>query len=77
MRKVQAKVVETIDDLALGDFRALQTADYIYFQSGADPQILQFGRRETTRIQIDDINHIKPEHRDGRSLVLVCNIDFC
>lgn len=47
-----------LEDLTLGDLRALQCADRIYFKPDANRQVLQFGRREATRIQIQDTGQI-------------------
>lgn len=52
--KIYDIAATSIEDLTLRDIRALQAADRIYFEKGADKQFLQFGRREAERIQLQD-----------------------
>ncbi len=40
------------DDLSVRDIRMLQTADRIEFQTGTDPRILEYGRREAQRFDL-------------------------
>ena len=41
--------VRCVEDLTIRDIRELQSADQLYVESNADPEILQFGRREARR----------------------------
>ena len=50
---------QDIESLTLRDIRALQCAERIYFQSGSNQQLLQFGRREAARIEINDIKQVE------------------
>lgn len=40
--------------MTLKAIRGLQTADVVFFDKGIAPEILQFGRREAIRIQVED-----------------------
>jgi uroporphyrin-III C-methyltransferase / precorrin-2 dehydrogenase / sirohydrochlorin ferrochelatase len=45
--------VRTVGDLTVRDIRQLQMAERIECQSGIDPHILEFARREAARVELD------------------------
>lgn len=63
---------QDIESLTLRDIRALQCADRIYFQPGSNQQVLQFGRREAARIEIDSIKQVEENIDKGRNSVFIC-----
>ena len=61
----------SVEDLALRDIRHMQSADRIYFYSGADNAILSYGRREALRIEIKSLDAaICAERLPSRSVIV-------
>ena len=67
--------VASIDDVTLRDIRALQRAETVYFQCAADAQILQFARREASRIQVKSEIELSQICSDDKNSVLVLNFN--
>ncbi len=65
---------QDIESLTLRDIRALQCADRIYFQPDSNQQILQFGRREAARIQVDSLNQFEKDNFREHNSVFVCKL---
>ena len=72
MRALHVINIQDIDALTLGDIRALQCADRIYFQSDSNQKILQFARREATRIQVNGIKQIEGNIDLQYNSVFIC-----
>ena len=71
-KELHTIAVHDVEDLTLRDLRALQTADEIYFESGTNPRIMEFGRREAARIEFERRSWVdRPGARRGNT-VLVC-----
>ena len=62
-----------VEDLTLRDLRALQCADLVYLQAGANPAIVKLARREAVRLRFDSNNEQNDRIFLGGSSVTICN----